>query len=185
MNASASLAVGVESVTSGAPGQVPEHGQFDARKFRDVVGNFASGIVIVTSVHDGEPAGLTCQSFYSVSLEPPLVSFSVSTSSRTYPTIRESGQFCVNLLAASQFDISTQFAMSGTDKWAGITWRPTESGNPIISGAIGWIDCSIDSEYVAGDHVIVIGRVRGISLENFDEDPLLYFRGQYRHLRGN
>lgn len=181
----ASRAASVEPATNGTPGRSLETGQFDARRFRDVVGNFASGIVIVTSVHDGEPAGLTCQSFYSVSLEPPLVSFSVSTSSRTYPKIQETGQFCVNLLAASQFGISTQFAMSGTDKWAGICWRPTETGNPIISGGIGWIDCLIDSEYVAGDHVIVIGRVRGINIENFDEDPLLYFRGQYRHLRDN
>jgi 3-hydroxy-9,10-secoandrosta-1,3,5(10)-triene-9,17-dione monooxygenase reductase component len=185
MSASRAFAASVEPATNGMHGQSPQPDRFDARRFRDVVGNFASGIVIVTSVLDDEPVGLTCQSFYSVSLEPPLVSFSVSTSSSTYPKIRETGQFCVNLLAASQFGVSTQFAMSGTDKWAGISWRPTEAGNPIISGAIGWIDCAIDSEYAAGDHVIVIGRVSGINLENFDEDPLLYFRGQYRHLRAH
>ena len=157
--------------------------QFDARKFRDVVGNFASGIVIVTSTQGDEPVGLTCQSFYSVSLEPPLVSFSVSTSSSTYPKVRDAGRFCVNLLAGSQYGVSTQFAMSGTDKWAGVSWRPADSGNPIIAGALGWIDCSIEDEYLAGDHFIVLGRVRAICIENLDEEPLLYFRGQYRHLR--
>lgn len=163
--------------------QAGDVADFDTRKFRDVVGNFASGIVIVTSTHGDEPVGLTCQSFYSVSLEPPLVSFSVSTSSSTYPKVREAGRFCVNLLAGSQNGVSTQFAMSGTDKWAGISWRPADSGNPIIAGALGWIDCAIEDEYLAGDHFIVLGRVRAICLENLDEEPLLYFRGQYRHLR--
>jgi 3-hydroxy-9,10-secoandrosta-1,3,5(10)-triene-9,17-dione monooxygenase reductase component len=160
-------------------------GEFDSRSFRDAVGNFASGIVIVTSIDDDEPVGLTCQSFYSVSLEPPLVSFSVSRSSSTYPRIKKSGQFCVNLLAANQFDVSTQFAVSGSDKWKDVDWATTGAGNPVIAGTIGWIDCEIQGETIAGDHVIVLGRVNSICTESTDKEPLLYFRGKYRHLRAS
>jgi 3-hydroxy-9,10-secoandrosta-1,3,5(10)-triene-9,17-dione monooxygenase reductase component len=156
----------------------------DSRRFRDTLGNYASGLTIVTGDDNGEPLGFTCQSFYSVSVEPPLISFSVMKTSTTYPRIRETGKFAVNVLAHHQHPIANQFARSGTDKWAGITWKPTTSGNPILADSLIWIDCTIHAEYEAGDHYIVVGAVKElISTEQDHHEPLLFFKGQYRHLR--
>ncbi|MGA1828265.1 flavin reductase family protein [Microbacterium sp.] len=156
----------------------------DARQFRDTLGHYAAGITIVSGHEGGEPIGFTCQSFYSVSIEPPLVSFSVMKDSTTYPRIAADGKFAVNVLARDQLHISNQFARKGTDKWVGIQWLPAESGNPIIADTLMWVDCEIWSEYEAGDHLIVIGRVVAMSSPEWHRDePLLYFKGAYRHLR--
>ncbi|WP_160669298.1 flavin reductase family protein [Pseudarthrobacter sp. ATCC 49987] len=158
---------------------------FDPRVFRDTLGHYASGITIISGIDEDGPIGFTCQSFYSVSTDPPLVSFSVMTSSTTYPRLRESGKFVVNVLAHDQDNVSNQFARKGTDKWAGIDWSPTNAGNPIIAGTLMWLDCDIWAEHEAGDHYIVIGRVNEMSPPTWHkEEPLLYFKGQYRHLRG-
>ena len=161
---------------------------FDPRVFRDTLGHYASGITIIGGLEEGEngiePVGFTCQSFYSVSTEPPLVSFSVMTNSTTYPRIRETGKFSVNVLAHDQHTVSNQFARKGTDKWAGIEWTPTANGNPVIADTLMWLDCDIWAEHEAGDHLIVIGRVNEMSPASWHkEEPLLYFKGQYRHLR--
>jgi flavin reductase (DIM6/NTAB) family NADH-FMN oxidoreductase RutF len=157
----------------------------DPRVFRDTLGHYASGITIIGGMEGTDPVGFTCQSFYSVSTEPPLVSFSVMTTSTTYPRIRDTGRFSVNVLAHDQHTVSNQFARKGTDKWAGIDWRPTVSGNPVIAGTLMWLDCDIWAEHEAGDHYIVIGRVNEMSpAEWHKHEPLLYFKGQYRHLRG-
>ncbi|MCU1513677.1 MAG: flavin reductase [Microbacteriaceae bacterium] len=156
----------------------------DPRTFRDTLGHYASGITIIGGITDGEPHGFTCQSFYSVSTEPPLISFSVMLTSTTWPRIRETGKFSVNVLARGQHDVSNQFARKGTDKWAGIKWNPTTSGNPVIEDTLMWLDCDLYAEHEAGDHLIVIGRVNEMSLPEWHTgQPLLYFKGKYRHLR--
>jgi 3-hydroxy-9,10-secoandrosta-1,3,5(10)-triene-9,17-dione monooxygenase reductase component len=156
----------------------------EIRALRAALSKYASGVTIVAGLHDGEPVGFTCQSFYSVSMEPPLVSFCVMQNSTTYPRIRQTGRFSVNVLSYRQHGISNQFAQKGTDKWRGIEWSPTALGNPIIADTLMWLDCGIESEHQAGDHWIVIGRVRGMSPDHYNEGtPLLYFKGQYRHLR--
>ena len=156
----------------------------DPRVFRDTLGHYASGITIIGGIEDGAPVGFTCQSFYSVSTEPPLVSFSVMTTSTTYPRIRSTGRFSVNVLSHHQHTVSNQFARSGTDKWAGIDWSPAASGNPVIADTLMWLDCDIWAEHEAGDHLIVIGRVNEMSPASWHKhDPLLYFKGKYRHLR--
>lgn len=156
----------------------------DARLFRDTLGHYASGITIVSGLEADEPIGFTCQSFYSVSIDPPLVSFSVMKTSTTYPRIAADGKFAVNVLADDQRDVSNQFARKGTDKWSGISWRPAVSGNPIIADTLMWVDCELWAEYEAGDHLIVIGRVVEMSpAEWHSREPLLYFKGAYRHLR--
>jgi flavin reductase (DIM6/NTAB) family NADH-FMN oxidoreductase RutF len=156
----------------------------DPRLFRDTLGHYASGITIVSGIDEEGPIGFTCQSFYSVSMDPPLISFSVMTNSTTYPRIRETGRFAVNVLSHDQHAVSTQFARKGTDKWAGISWRPTASGNPVIDDTLMWLDCEIWDEHEAGDHFIVIGRVDGMSpAEWHRHEPLLFFKGKYRHLR--
>lgn len=157
--------------------------EIDPRSFRDALGHYASGITIIAGLEGDEPVGFTCQSFYSVSTEPPLVSFSVMLNSTTYPRIRATGKFSVNVLSGAQQDISNQFARKGTDKWSGIDWNPTRNSNPIISETVMWLDCDIVSEYEAGDHYIVVGRVNEISSPEWNkEHPLLFFKGQYRHL---
>lgn len=155
----------------------------DPRTFRDTLGHYASGITIISGANGGVPTGFTCQSFYSVSTQPPLVSFSVMTTSTTYPEIRRSGRFAVNVLADNQREISNQFARKGTDKWQGIEWDPSPLGNPIIRDTAMWLDCTIWAEYEAGDHHIVIGEVANHSPVGWHkETPLLYFKGGYRGL---
>ncbi|WP_434968717.1 flavin reductase family protein [Microbacterium sp. bgisy207] len=157
---------------------------FDPRQFRDTLGHYASGITIVSGIHNGEPVGFTCQSFSSVSLDPPLVSFTVMKESTTYPRIAVDGRFAVNVLAHDQDGISSQFARRGTDKWAGVRWAPAPSGNPLIADTLMWVDCELWAEYEAGDHLIVLGRVVAMSPPEWHRhEPLLYFKGAYRHLR--
>ena len=151
--------------------------------FREALGHYASGITVITSHTGDEPIGFTCQSFYSVSKNPPLVSFSVMRSSASYPKIREAGRFAVNILSVEQVGISNQFARRGTDKWHGIEWQESPLGNPVIADSLHWLDCEIHDEHVAGDHVIVIGEVKALDLQKADiAQPLLYFKGQYRNL---
>ncbi|MCU1719658.1 flavin reductase family protein [Pseudomonas sp. 5P_3.1_Bac2] len=148
--------------------------------FRHALGHFASGITVITSRINDEPVGFTCQSFYSVSVNPPLVSFSVMAGSASYPHIRQTGRFAVNILSAEQAHISNQFARRGTDKWQGIHCQSSPLGNPLISDSLYWLDCEIHAEYPAGDHLIVIGEVKALHLqEQSTAQPLLYFKGQY------
>lgn len=151
--------------------------------FREALGHYASGITVITSHVDDEPIGFTCQSFYSVSMSPPLVSFSIMASSASYPRIRQAGRFAVNILSGEQVAISNQFARKGTDKWHGVDWHPSPLGNPVIAGSLHWLDCEIHAEHVAGDHLIVIGEVKALNLqEAAATQPLLYFKGQYCNL---
>ena len=151
--------------------------------FREALGHYASGITVISSHVDGEPIGFTCQSFYSVSMSPPLVSFSVMSSSASYPKIRRAGRFAVNILSGEQVDISNQFARRGTNKWHGVDWQKSPLGNPIIAGSLHWLDCEIHAEHAAGDHVIVIGEAKAMNLQQATAgQPLLYFKGQYRNL---
>lgn len=155
----------------------------DPMVFRRAVGRFASGVTVVTGMHEEAQVGFTCQSFYSVSLEPLLISISVMNSSTSYPRIRESGGFCVNVLSADQSGVSSQFARKGTEKWAGIEWTPTREGLPALDGSLLWIDCRIAAEYPAGDHTIVLGEVREIGESpEADDAPLLFYTGAYRSL---
>ncbi|KIY40645.1 flavin reductase [Pseudomonas sp. 10-1B] len=151
--------------------------------FREALGHYASGITVITSHTDDEPIGFTCQSFYSVSMSPPLVSFSVMSSSASYPKIRQAGRFAVNILSGAQVSISNQFARRGTDKWREVEWQQSPLGNPIIAGSLHWLDCEIHAEHVAGDHLIVIGEVKALNLQaTAASQPLLYFKGQYCNL---
>jgi 3-hydroxy-9,10-secoandrosta-1,3,5(10)-triene-9,17-dione monooxygenase reductase component len=165
---------------SGIPVDDPE-AVAAARRFRDVLGHFASGVCVVTAVSGGHPVGLTCQSFSSVSLDPPLVLFVPARTSRAWPLIQRAGKFCVNILAAEQAAVSNPMASRGADKFAGIDWTPAEAtGSPVLPGVLGHLDCSIHAVHEAGDHMIVIGRV--LHLEAVDGDPLLFYRGAYRGL---
>lgn len=160
--------------------------QAAARRFRDVLGRFASGVTVVTTVSGGDPVGMTCQSFSSVSLEPPLVLFVPARTSRAWPVIERTGRFCVNVLAADQEHVSAQMATKGADKFAGLSWRPAEvTGSPVIEGTLAHLDCTIHAVHEAGDHYVVIGRVEHLATTDRDvTEPLLFFRGRYRTTDG-
>ena len=152
-------------------------------RFRTLLGQFASGIVLVTASDENGPVGFTCQSFCSVSLDPPLVSFCVGSASASYPRIRRTGGFAVNVLAEDQQGLSRRFAQPGADRWSGVVWRPSPAGNPLVAGALGWLDCTITAEHPTGDHTIVVGRVQALGNDaDAATEPLVFFRGQYRGL---
>jgi flavin reductase (DIM6/NTAB) family NADH-FMN oxidoreductase RutF len=153
---------------------------------RDVLGHFASGIVVVTARADrsdglgGTLLGFTCQSFASLSLDPPLVSFAPARTSTTWPRIRPIGAFCVNVLAADHRELSAGFARSGVavDKFADIAWCPAPSGAPVLEGVSAWIDCTLWAEYDGGDHTIAVGHVNDLGADP-TRLPLLFYRGGY------
>lgn len=159
--------------------------QAAARRFRDVLGRYCSGVTVVTSMSDAEPVGMTCQSFTSVSLDPPLVAFVPAKTSRAFPLMRKAGHFCVNFLAADQIQLSNTMASRGTDKFADVDWTPSRTGAPLLDGIVGYVDCTIHTVHEAGDHYLVIGAVEDLDFTVDEEggsspDPLLYFQGQYR-----
>lgn len=157
--------------------------KIDAVDFRRALGRYASGLTVISGSDEAGPIGFTCQSFYSVSMEPPLISFSVMKSSSSYPKIRDTGKFAVNILSEVQESVANQFARGGDDKWVNIVWKPTAQNNPVIDGSLGWLDRKIWAEHDAGDHVIVIGQVHEIHTEQTDTAaPLVYFDAQYRTL---
>lgn len=158
--------------------------QAAARQFRDVLGCFASGITVITTMSGDEPVGMTCQSFSSVSLDPPLITFVPARTSRAWPLIQRAGRFCVNVLAADQEKVSGQMATKGVDKFAGIEWTPSAAtGSPVIAGTLAHLDCTIHAVYEGGDHFIVVGKVEHLEQhapEAPTTEPLLYFKGRYR-----
>jgi 3-hydroxy-9,10-secoandrosta-1,3,5(10)-triene-9,17-dione monooxygenase reductase component len=154
-----------------------------ARRFRDVLGRFCTGVTVVTSMSDGQPVGMTCQSFTSVSLDPPLVLFCPAKTSRAWPLIQRAGFFCVNLLSHDQLELSNGFASKGSDKFAGVTWRPSDTGAPLLEGVLGWVDCTVYAVHEAGDHYVVVGRVIDLGVEEAPH-PLLFYKGQYARTDG-
>ena len=127
---------------------------------------------------EGGPVGLAVNSFTSVSLEPALVGFCVGLASATLPKLRAARTFCVNILAEDQEALSRTFASHATDRFQGVGWRAAPSGAPVLAGVLAWIDCTMDAEYEAGDHVIVVGRVRELDLLH-EGRPLVFYRGGY------
>lgn len=172
--------------------------QPESADFRAVLGNFATGVTIITvldaagfegpgvdgaglngAAADGAtPVGFTCQAFTSLSLDPPLVSFSVSGRSSSRPRILAAGRFCVNILAFDQRGLCARFATPGINRFAGVDWWLSPGGSPVLDGSLACIDCTVEAEYPGGDHTIVIGRVRGLSHLR-DAAPLVYHRGEF------
>ncbi|MCP3760425.1 flavin reductase family protein [Streptomyces sp. TBY4] len=156
-------------------------------EFRAVLGNFASGVTIITSPpgedEDG-PAGFACQSFASLSLDPPLVTFMVARTSTTWPRIARTGVFCVNILGAEQGELCRAFAVSGADKFAGVAHTPAPAtGSPQLDAVPAWIDCRIHAVHTGGDHLIVVGRVEAMGASG-EGDPLLFHKGRFGRFTG-
>ncbi|MYU22580.1 flavin reductase family protein [Streptomyces sp. SID8352] len=148
---------------------------------RATMGAFCTGVVVVTALDgrtDGTPLGFTCQSFVSLSFDPPLISVSPARTSTTWPRIREAGRFAVNILADDHAWLSDRFARSGTDKFAGVDWTPSPNGSPVLGGVSAWAECTLWREYDGGDHTVAVGEVTALG-HDIGRNPLLYHRGTY------
>ncbi|MER6936109.1 flavin reductase family protein [Nocardioides sp. NPDC127514] len=145
---------------------------------RRVCGHWATGIAVVTgTAPDGTPRGLAVNSFTSLSLDPPLVLFAPAATSTTWPDLRATGKFAVNILAADQGALARSFAQSGGDKFADVALVDSEDGLPYLAGAVARLVCDIELVHPGGDHDIAVGRV--LAAEHFDHvAPLLFYRGR-------
>ena len=157
-------------------------GEFDCRAFRDALGCFATGIAVVTAcAPDGSFVGLTVNSFNSVSLDPPLVLWSLDLGSPSLDAFRNATHYAVNILAAGQEEISQRFAMRAADKFGDLDVCTGFGGVPLLHGCCAWFECANEAQYPGGDHLIFLGRV-----ERFSADaaraPLLYHGGRYGRL---
>ena len=124
------------------------------------MGRFTTGVTIVSGIDDGEPVGFTCQSFVSLSIDPPFVAVAPARTSTSWPRIARSGSFCVNVLGDDQEDLCRGFAVSGGPKFDGVDWQPAPgTGSPVIEGSLAWVDCRVELVHDAGDHELIIGRV--------------------------
>ena len=155
----------------------------DPKSFRQLLGCFPTGVAVVTTCNaDGSPAGLTCNSFSSVSLEPPLVLFSLRKASSLLPTFVESGAFAINILSQSQDALSGRFASSRiADKFESVAWRRGPLGTPLVDDCLASFECSVHARHEAGDHVIFIGEVRHMT-PGCSDHALVFYKGAYMML---
>ncbi|TDD89190.1 flavin reductase [Saccharopolyspora karakumensis] len=150
----------------------------EPRYFRDVIGHLPTGVTVVAGREPatGAPAGLVVGTFQSLSLEPPLVTFSVATTSSSWPKIRPATHFSASVLADDQSHVCQALSSKQSDKFAGLDWSESAEGSPQITGAHAWIDCKTVHELEGGDHVIVIAEV--LRLHAGTGQPLIFHRGR-------
>jgi flavin reductase (DIM6/NTAB) family NADH-FMN oxidoreductase RutF/ubiquinone/menaquinone biosynthesis C-methylase UbiE len=157
----------------------------DAAELRRVLGQFATGITVITTVHDGVPQGMTANSFTSVSLDPPLILFCADKRARAGMLVGDAGFFAVNVLRDDQRHLSDLFAGRGTDEERRAALEaigtPTATGSLILPNVLGWLDCRVKQVIDAGDHVVFLGEVVAAS-SSTGGSPLLYYRGSYQAL---
>lgn len=152
--------------------------QFDVAQFKDALSRFATGVTIVSGMEDGEPVGFSCQSFVSLSIDPPFVAVAPARTSTSWPRIARAGSFCVNVLGEHQLELCRGFALSGGKKFDGVEWRRSPAtGSPLIEGCLAWVDCDVELVHDAGDHELIMGRV--LDLGTSDGAPLLFFRSRF------
>lgn len=152
-----------------------------APQLREVLGAFASGVVVITA-HDDGPVGMTVQSFASLSLRPPLVVFCPARTSRTWPRIRLAGSFCANVLAEDQAPVAALMASGALDRFAALEWEPGIAGAPRIKGALAHIEATVEAVHAGGDHEIVVARVRRLARARADVGPLVFHGSRYARL---
>lgn len=152
--------------------------QFDTRAFRSALGTFTTGVTIITTrAEDGTPVGLTANSFNSVSLDPPMVLWSLAKSSRSLPAFTEASHWTVHILAAEQEELSNRFASRGEDKFAGLELEDGLGGAPLLSGCTARFQCKASFQYEGGDHIIFVGEVQ--EFDRSDRAPLVFQAGKY------
>ena len=157
---------------------------FDARAFRRALGQFATGVAVITAqAADGTAIGMTMSSFNSVSVDPPLILFSIGRQALSLGAMTKAKGYAVNILGRDQEHLSDQFARALADKWAAVEHTIGHAAAPLLAGAIAHFECVPYAQYDGGDHVIFVGRVMQFSAHP-DKDPLIFFRGAYRSLAG-
>ena len=155
-----------------------DHSPIDPRDFRQALGSYATGVTIITAAGaDNKPYGLTCNSFTSVSLNPPLVLWSLLLYSSSLSVFQDATHFAVNVLGVSQQALADKFAKSSDDKFIGVDWRPGLGNAPLLTESIANFQCRAVNRYYGGDHVIFLGAVEAYSYAH--KEPLLFARGSY------
>jgi len=155
----------------------------NCREFRRALGSFATGITVITALgRDGQPLGMTISSFNSVSLDPPLILWSLSLASPSLEVFRSASHYAVNVLSAEQEDLSNRFASRNGNRFADVSVRPGLAGVPLIEGCCAWFECSQHAHYAGGDHLIFVGHVEQFE-QNDTASPLIFHGGSYRRLK--
>ena len=161
-----------------AASNTPDAPDFDPRDFRNALGQFATGVTVVTTrTSAGEPIGLTANSFSSVSLSPPLVLWSLSLRSPNLPNFLQATHFAINVLARDQIALSQRFSKPMPNKFEGIACTDSASGIPLLTGTSAHFECRTEARHYSGDHVIFIGHV--LHYSHADREALGYYRGRY------
>jgi flavin reductase (DIM6/NTAB) family NADH-FMN oxidoreductase RutF len=157
-----------------------------AAEFRQAMGQFVTGVTVITSVGaNGQPVGTTANAVSSLSLDPPLLLVCFDQSSRTLTAIQAHGAFVVNVLAAPQQELSANFARRGlAAAWDSVPHQPGLTGSPRLHGVLATLECTVEHRLPGGDHEIVIGRVRDVRAGDAEAAPLLFWRGRYASLGG-
>jgi flavin reductase (DIM6/NTAB) family NADH-FMN oxidoreductase RutF len=167
------------------PDEQPSKGEYrsghDPRTLRDALGCFATGVTVVTCLLEGEPSGLTVNSFTSVSLEPPLLLVCVHKKAATAAALTTAPCFAINVLQTGQQPASISFSTRAGDRFEGTPWSCGEGGAPILKDSLCVFECERYAVYDGGDHHILVGQVVKASFDA-SLDPLLFFRGKYRRL---
>jgi flavin reductase (DIM6/NTAB) family NADH-FMN oxidoreductase RutF len=155
-----------------------EHHSIDPRDFRQALGCFGTGVAVITAVApDGRRAGLTVNSFASVSLNPPLVLWSLGVHSPSMDIFQEATHFAIHVLGSHQEPLARQFARPAEDKFAGVEWMAGLGGAPLIADAVAVFQCRTADRYYGGDHVIFLGGVESYSYD--EREPLMCSRGAF------
>ncbi|MDQ4060038.1 MAG: flavin reductase family protein [Pseudomonadota bacterium] len=150
----------------------------DHRQLRHALGRFATGVTVVTTrTPGGKLEGLTANSFSAVSLDPPLVLWSLRLNAPSLPSFQESGCFAVNILAAEQCHLARNFATPNKDKFENVAYVPGIGGCPLLTGSLASFECSVETTVMGGDHIIFIGRVHRAAYR--DGEPLIFSAGNY------
>ena len=164
------------STTNDLPRHAPA--AFSSQELRAALGQFATGVTIVSTLDaQGRPVGLTANSFNSVSLEPPLVLWSLARRSGSLPAFAGCAHFCINVLTADQRWLAERFASKALDRFEGVAWHAGVGGSPVIDGAAAVFECRHHSHHEAGDHLIFIGQVERCS-RRLGAPPLLFVGGR-------
>lgn len=151
----------------------------DDDSFRHVLGHYPTGVAVITASTESGPVGMAMNSFTALSLDPPLVLFCPAESSTTWPVLRKAGSIAVNVLSAGQESASRAFAARGADRFDQVEWLPGGNGAPLLADALGWLECTVQAEYPAGDHTVVIAKIEQMGVHGAITDPLVFFRGRY------
>jgi len=172
-------------VKSAEAGVMTEHkSNFDNTLLRQTLGCFPTGVVVAATCGDhNAPVGLTINSFSSVSLDPPLILWSIALNAPSIGAFRKHKGFTINILSEEQKSVCMQFAQPATDKFRGIDWHPGYEGAPIINNALAVLQCETYRRYEGGDHEIYLGKV--IKINFTEQKPLVFHRGQFVELANN